>query len=146
MVLPLVDEGTPTPEPAGAAPEAGPSRRLIGVVALALVLLVGAVVWTVRQPDRPGRPAGSGSLVSYEGLGAWVDAYDWTHELGGARPSVDLADIDAMADAGVQTVFLQTSHRRSTSLVMEPKRLDELIDRRASPRHARGGVVPAHAR
>jgi hypothetical protein len=35
----------------------------------------------------------------------------------------------AMADAGVQTVYVQTAHQRSPADVLEPDLLDELIDR-----------------
>jgi hypothetical protein len=129
-VLPVLDDGAPSSEPAQEPADRGARRRLVGVVATTVVLLLGALGWRVFGPEgRPGRPPGSGTLVPYEGLGAWVDAYDWTNELGGASPSVDVTDIDAMAAAGVQTLFLQTSHRRSASTVMEPERLDELIDR-----------------
>ena len=68
-------------------------------------------------------------MTPHRGLGAWIDVYDWTNEFAGATPSVDLTDIDAMADAGVQTVYVQTSHDRSSADVIEPARLDELIDR-----------------
>lgn len=78
-------------------------------------------------------------MVVHEGLGAWVDAYDWTVELGGEEPPVGPRDIEAMADLGVQTVYLQTSHRRSTDDVMEAERLDELID----AAHANGMHVVA---
>lgn len=114
------------PEPDGRRPR----RRLVAVLVLAVLLLAGLGVYElVRPAGRPGPPAGSRTLTPYEGLGAWVDAYDWTIELGGAEPSVGLDDIDAMADAGVQTLFIQTTHRRSVAVVMEPDRLDELIDR-----------------
>ena len=68
-------------------------------------------------------------MVPHEGLGAWVDVYDWTEELGGPTPPVGLEDIDAMADAGVQTLYLQTSSQRAPEDVIEPDRLDALIDR-----------------
>jgi hypothetical protein len=141
---------TTTPEsdrsiPAGppedeARPEGSDRRRLVAVVAVAAVVLIGVLVYQAVRPEgRPAPPPGSGTLVPYEGLGTWVDAYDWTDELGGPTPSVDLSDIDAMADAGIQTLFLQTSHRRSSAVVMEPERLEELIDRA----HERGMHVVA---
>lgn len=67
--------------------------------------------------------------MPHQGLGAWVDVYDWTTEFGGPAPPVDLDDIDDMADAGVQTLYLQTGHQRSVADVIEPERLDEIIDR-----------------
>ena len=113
------------------APEPLPSRRrFVAILAVALVLVVGAFAVDVLRPDGPSSsPPGSWTLVPHSGLGAWVDAYDWTVELGGATPAVDVGDIDAMADAGVQTLYLQTSHRRSAAIVMEQERLEELIDR-----------------
>lgn len=100
------------------------------MVGLSLALLVGLGGYELLGPEgRPGSPAGSWTLTPHQGLGAWVDAYDWTRELGGTAPAVDVDDIDAMATAGVQTVYIQTTHRRSAAVVMEPELLDELIDR-----------------
>lgn len=119
---------------------AGPRRRLVRLLAAcAAVAVLVVAVDLVRGPDRPGPPPGSWTLLPHQGLGAWVDAYDWTVELGGADPAVGPDEIDAMADAGVQTLYLQTGHRRSVHDVMEPERLDELIDRA----HARGLHVVA---
>jgi hypothetical protein len=122
---------TDPPAEAEASTEAqAPRRRLVIVVAVAVVALVAAFAIDVVRPDGPPKsPPGAWTLVPHSGLGAWVDAYDWTVELGGATPAVDTTDIDAMAAAGVQTVYLQTSHRRSNAIVMEQERLEELIDR-----------------
>jgi hypothetical protein len=103
-------------------------------------VVVGAVgVLTRIDGGPPDPPPGSWTMVVHEGLGAWVDAYDWTVELGGEEPPVGPREIEAMADLGVQTVYLQTSHGRSTADVMEPERLDELID----AAHANGMHVVA---
>ncbi len=126
--------------------DAGRRKRRVRLAAVATVLLVGGVVaWVVDSPDRPslsgpGRPAGAWTAVPHTGLGAWVDVYDWTDELTGGAPTVGVHDIDAMADAGVQTLFLQTAHTRSRSSgVIEPDRLHLLIGRA----HARGLHVVA---
>ncbi|MFP5256447.1 MAG: hypothetical protein ACLGI8_11435 [Acidimicrobiia bacterium] len=104
-------------------------RALVAVLATCALALVGtAAVVGVRWGDDP-RPTGAWTLLPYQGLGAWVDVYDWTEALGGPEPSVGLEDLDAMADAGVQTLFLQTAHNRIPGAVAEPKHLDELIDR-----------------
>ena len=66
--------------------------------------------WPSRSPSRSGRPRGRGPSSPTRGLGAWVDVYDWTVELGGPVPSVDADDVDAMAEAGVQTLYIQTAH------------------------------------
>lgn len=67
--------------------------------------------------------------MPHHGLGAWVDVYDWTEGLGGEDPAVGPDDIGAMADAGVQTVYVQTAHERTDDDVIEPNRLEDLIDR-----------------
>ena len=114
-------------------PVAGPRRssarlRLAVVVAVAVVGLGVAAFLELRPGGRPDPPAGSWTLVPHQGLGAWVDVYDWTTEFGGPTPPVDLEDIDDMAEAGVQTLYIQTGHQRSAVDVIEPERLDELID------------------
>jgi hypothetical protein len=103
-------------------------RRLRQVVVAGVALLVLVLVYDAARGGS-NRPPGAWTLTPHTGLGAWVDAYDWTAQLGGADPAVQLDDIDAMADAGVQTVYLQTSHLRSSDLVLEQERLEGLIDR-----------------
>jgi len=72
-------------------------------------------------------------------VGAWIDVYDWTLELTGGQPSVLPADVDRMADVGIQTLYIQTAHRRSAADVIEPDRLAPIIERA----HARGLAVVA---
>src|SRR5688500_5710103 len=111
MSLPTVEElDGPRPED-DAAPPAGGSRwrRVLALLVGGAVLTVAIGVWDQLRPDGPPEPPpGSWTLVPHTGLGAWVDAYDWTVELGGADPAVGPEDLEAMADAGVQTVYLQT--------------------------------------
>ena len=105
-----------------------PRRRLAALAVVAAVGVGAAAVVDRMDDGRPDPPPGSWTLVVHEGLGAWIDAYDWTVELGGDQPAVGVEDIEAMAASGVQTVYIQTSHTRSALDVMEPERLDELID------------------
>ena len=109
-------------------------RRLAVLVVGALVATAIVVVATDQvsqpEPEPLGPAAGAWTLVPHTGLGAWVDVYDWTVELGGPAPSVDADDVDAMAEAGVQTLYIQTAHTRSsTPGVMEPERLAPIIQR-----------------
>ena len=116
---------------------------------IALVLFVAAVVAIVvvasdevdQSPPEPRGPAaGAWTVVPHTGLGAWVDVYDWTLELAGPNPTVTADDVDAMADAGVQTLYIQTAHTRSATVgVMEPDRLATIIQRA----HDRGMHVVA---
>lgn len=114
-----------TAAPAGRAAWWTPRRRLAAVGVVLAVTVVG-VAWL--DDDGPGQPPGSWTLVPYEGLGAWVDAYDWTTGLGGPAPPVDAAAVEAMAGAGVQTLFLQTAHRLLGPGIPEQDRAEELID------------------
>lgn len=43
----------------------------------------------------------------YAGVGTWLSRYRITREFGGAAPPVTPAAVDAIADAGVQTIYLQ---------------------------------------
>jgi hypothetical protein len=82
---------------------------------------------------------GAWTLGPHQGIGVWLDVYDWTHELSGGQPGVQPADIDRMAELGIQTLYIQTAHRRSMADVIEPDRLIAFIDRA----HARGMAVVA---
>jgi hypothetical protein len=116
-----------------------PRRRLIAISVVAAIVVGAVGIFDRIDGGPPDPPPGSWTMVVHEGLGTWVDVYDWTVELGGDEPAVGVEDIEAMADSGVQTVYLQTSHRRSVLDVMDPVRLDELID----AAHANGMHVVA---
>jgi hypothetical protein len=79
-------------------------------------------------------PLPTGALAEYKGLGAWIDVFDWTAQYTKGNPSVGVADVDRMADLGVQTLYVQASRHDSASDVQEPERLMPMIDRA----HARG--------
>jgi hypothetical protein len=120
------------PAPTGPAPRV--RRRRLAVLVGVLVVVGGVVVAAEQVDQAPPEPLGPApgawTVVPHTGLGAWVDVYDWTRELGGPSPSVDAGDVDAMAEAGVQTLYIQTAHTRSaTRGVMEPDRLAPIIQR-----------------
>lgn len=73
---------------------------------------------------------GPRKLSAFAGFGTWLDVYDWTarwHAKAKTRSS--LGDIDRMAAAGVQTLFIQTGKWDSPTDVHEPARLLPLIAR-----------------
>ena len=110
-----------------------PARRSTGLLLAALLVLglVGAgAVWAVERDNGPGGPvAEAWTIEPYQGVGAWVDAFDWSEALGGETHLVDQDDIAAMADMGIQTLYLQTSHLGVPGqAVLEPERLEGLID------------------
>jgi hypothetical protein len=66
---------------------------------------------------------GAFTLQPYEGLGAWIDVYDWSATYTNGNPPLQLADIDRMAGLGVQTLYVQASKWDSPTDVLEPDRL-----------------------
>ncbi len=122
----------PTRNVDASSPGAGPRRRgrllLIGLLLIGLV--VAGVGWTLdRGSTSTGPVAEAWTVEPYEGLGAWVDAFDWSNALGGEAPVVDERDMEAMADLGIQTVFIQTSHTGvPDQVVLEKDRLEGLVD------------------
>jgi hypothetical protein len=101
--------------------------RHIGPALLAVVVVVLGVVLVTTQTL--GEPRGASSETTatpspseaepteaepadaapspYEGVGTWLSRYRFTREFGGPAPPVAPADVDALADAGVRTLYLQ---------------------------------------
>lgn len=99
--------------------ERPPKHRVGGLLLgglLVAVLFVVVQAAPVGEPSR-GVPAArttagpsdppSAAASPYAGVGTWLSRYRITREFGGAAPPVTPADVDAMADAGVQTLYLQ---------------------------------------
>ncbi len=91
------------PQSDPATPDANSTRRRwialgAGVVLLAVVLALAVL-----------RSGGGERLQpeAYQGLGAWVDVFDYVPALGAAP--VGEQDIDAMAAQGVRTIYLQAA-------------------------------------
>jgi hypothetical protein len=93
-----------------------PVRRVVAVVAL--LALVVALVQLARPHGELGGLVDSietapptRDLGPYEGLGTWVDAFDYgpAYQARGHEPTVTPDDVDAMADAGVRTLFIQAT-------------------------------------
>lgn len=127
----------PPPPPPTAAPTTAAARPK-------------ATIAPRRRPAPAPRPAAApgaitrvplptGSLAEYRGLGAWIDVFDWAAAYTNGNPSVGTADIDRMADFGVQTLYVQAARHDSPNTVQEPERLIPLIDRA----HQRGMRVVA---
>lgn len=123
---------TSDPAPAPTVPRAWSDRRGALLLAVVLVagLLVAGLLWSLGRSDGPSGPvAEPWTLEPHQGMAAWVDAFDWSQALGGEEPVVDEDDMVAMADLGIQTVYLQTSHLGvPDQVVLEQERLEGLID------------------
>ncbi len=110
---------------------------LAGLPAVVTIPPVVADLLTPEGPtpatEPPPAPAlarsDSSGAAAYAGLGTWIDAYDWSLTFGKDGPLVETADIDRMADLGVQTLYVQTSRWNAPEDILEPERLIPLIDR-----------------
>jgi hypothetical protein len=91
-----------------------------------LVAVVALVVGGVRLL----RGGGDGALgvTAFSGVGAWVDVFDWSRTFGGDA-LVEPSDVEAMADAGIQTLYIQGTRANAEEDVLEPERLRALLDR-----------------
>ena len=92
-----------------------------------------STVGIVRMPPLPH------AFDPYRGLGSWVDVFDWSFTHAGSPPPFTLADVDHMADEGVQTMYLQTAHADDPGDILEPGLVNALINRA----HLRGMRVVA---
>ena len=123
-------------------------RRSVAV--LLAVAVLGAPYAVALGPDKPlcvepvlpcpkpiVEPDGP-DLTAYDGLGSWVDAYDFAREFGSARtkPSV----VDEMAREGVRTLYIQAAKDRDgVGDLVSPDLLGQFLERA----HARGMKVVA---
>ncbi len=99
------------------------------VVAPVPIVPPTTVAWAPPVLAAPPPGAVAGGVEVYAGLGTWIDAYDWSRTFGKDGPLVEVADIDRMADLGVQTLYVQTSRWNAPADILEPERLVPLIER-----------------
>ncbi len=98
-----------------------------------------AVAAPAPAPARAGRAA-PWTVEPYYGFGAWLDAFDWSVTFARApEHTVGPEAIDHMATEGVETLYIQASRWNSETDVLEPERLQAIIDRA----HAHGIAVVA---
>jgi len=81
-------------------------------------------------PPPPPKPVPAPGIAVYRGLGTWVDVYDWSVTFSKQDPPpIGVAEVDAMAGAGVQTLFIQTAKWDAPGDVLEPERLIPIVER-----------------
>ena len=79
--------------------------------------------------NAPLRPSAA-TADPYRGLGTWLDRFDWTTQWSKKPiPPVTAATVDAMWAQGVQTIYIQASHWSTVPDVLEPEKLQPIIDR-----------------
>ncbi len=121
---------SPTTEPPASTPTVPPPTGAVTEQAAAPAL---------PAPIEPSRPE-PWTLEPYRGFGAWLDAFDWSITFARSPDHViGMEDIDRMAAEGVQTIYIQASRWNSPSDVLEPERLQAIIDRA----HSHGIAVVA---
>ena len=123
-----------------------PSLRTMAVVATlaAVAFLARGSLFSADldlESLRPDPPAGARDLSAYEGLGTWIDAFDYGPAYAGGDPAVTPDDIDAMADSGVRTLYIQANRddERSPDGFVDRDLLDQFVLRA----HERGMAVVA---
>ncbi|MEO7818650.1 MAG: hypothetical protein ABIS18_05835 [Actinomycetota bacterium] len=80
------------------------------------------------KSQSPAKP--TGDLVAYQGLGAWVDVYDYA-----LRDNLDpSAAVDEMARHGVKTLFLQTGRYKEPADIVNSQKVDLFLEKA----HAKG--------
>jgi hypothetical protein len=88
---------------------------------------------TPAPPTTPPLAAAHGgpfTVDPYRGLGAWLDVYDWSETFArGGPPAEGPHSVDAMADLGARTLFIQGSKWDSPTDVLEPLRLGAIVER-----------------
>ena len=113
----------PTTRPAAPRPTAPPTTK-----APAPRVAAAAPASPLRVPrlQPPAVPVG---LEPYRGMGTWVDVYDWTRTYTNGKPVVGPADVDAMVQRGVQTLYIQASKWDSEADIVDPDLLQPILDR-----------------
>lgn len=93
---------------------------------------------SLRQivPERVAATSRGGGLpAAFQGLGTWVDVFDFNPAHTNGRPPITTADVDGMAAAGVETLYLQAARPQ------DPKAPGDLV----SPDLLRSLTARAHS-
>lgn len=118
------------------APTQARRRRTLGAL---VALAAAAAVLASCIPMPPNSyvagqfPNGEGPNVvraeTFMGLGAWWDVYDWSPTFTNGAARLGVADVDRLAAAGVQTLYIQTATFRHPATVLDVTRLKAIIAR-----------------
>ena len=106
----------------------------VAVVAVVAQLVAGGGDDNSPAADRAlEADAGNAGLVAYEGLGAWVDVFDFApaYQESGRAPLVTVDDVDVMAALGVKTIYLQAARfdDKTPEGLLDPVLLASFLDR-----------------
>jgi hypothetical protein len=98
-IAPAVDPTTTAPPTTAAAAQAAPEPATT------------AAPTTATPAPAPTVPHGATAATApFYGMGTWIDVFDWAPSYAkGAPVKLDPADVDVMADEGVQVLYIQTT-------------------------------------
>ena len=82
---------------------------------------------TTTTAAAPAPPASAAGYAPHLGLGAWIDVYDWSRYRGN-NPVVGPADVDRMADEGVQTLYVQTAKHDTPDDILDRDLLGPILE------------------
>jgi hypothetical protein len=123
-------------------PEAAGARLGVVVGALLVVVIVLGVAGVGRgsskvAPVLVAPRGGDTSLAPYDGLGTWVDVFDFVpaYQRDGVAPTFTADDVDVAAEAGVRTIYLQGARSDDRLSGLVP---DDLLGPILARAHARG--------
>jgi hypothetical protein len=93
----------------------------------------------------PGQGPDLARATVFQGLGAWWDVWDWSPTFTGGKQKFALGDVDRLAAAGVQTLYIQTATWRHPDDVLDEGLLRQIIARsRAKGMKVVGWYLPEH--
>lgn len=104
---------------------------LLAALSLAAVFLAACDPAPISGPPSPDPVR----AIVFKGLGTWWDVYDWSPSFvssrnPAARPPLGLADVDRIAAAGVQTLYIQTAtYRLPSQTLLDRALLRKIVDR-----------------
>ena len=127
----LAPTTAPGPAPAAPAPPAtpAPAAALEPALAPAAALLEPAVSAVTKALGIPGP---SVSNAPFFGMGTWVDVFDWAPSYAKGRPvKLGPNTVDAMADQGVQVLYIQTTRADYAGAgdIVDPQVLQQWLGR-----------------
>lgn len=98
---------------------------------VALLAALTLVATACDPAPAPGPPSPDPTrVITFKGLGAWWDVYDWSPTFTNDRQALGLSDVDRLANAGVQTLYIQTAtYRRSDYVMLDRALLRKILDR-----------------
>ena len=109
------------------------SIALFATFAIAAFALAGCLPGAGRTFNGPDPLR----TIPFKGFGAWWDVWDWSPTFTNGSAPFGVGDVDRLANAGVQTLYIQTATYRHPATVLDEALLRRIVNRA----HARGMKV-----